>query len=389
MILGCVAAMASGCSSGVFEVEVASLRAHTVPRFFDGTATSIETGRETWLVAEADHVIAEVKVKVGDRIPPGTLLVVFRPSESGVTPKKTAVVKRLEDRMRVLAKGLERNQKKSAALVSRRAALNGRATAPKGGVSRAARLDRKRLASLDQQIAKLMKAAAGMEASLAALQNQLTPLKPQPISTELTRDLAVWAPFEGVVADLPIEAGQRVSTGDRLVLLRDDRTLALTFVVDAGVVTVGQPAQVALDEEQMLSGTVVAVEPESPRQLARVVVHSPGRESIPTVAGRFRFVRSLEALVYQVPVTAVGTSDGAPCVFVVADHRARAVAVTIMGTKPDTLTVHDPSGALFDGQPFVAALVDGNDRRSVTGLSDKNPVQPIAPQRVQSSPARE
>jgi biotin carboxyl carrier protein len=378
MILGCATAMACGCSSGVFEVRVETLRGQIVPSFFDGTADVVEAGRETWLVAESSHVVAEVKIKVGDNVQPGTELVVFRPRDTGVVAKKSAAVRRLEKQIGVLEKAIVRNQAKNASLTSRRLALSESVTEKGPKPPKAAKLRQKRLASLDLQIAGLAKSVDRMQKKLAALCEQKAAFEPSPVAADIAHDLAVGAPLQSLVADVAVEAGQRVSQGDRLVLLKDDRIFTLSFVLDAGAMSMSQPVQVALNETRMLSGTVSAIEPMAPKQRVRVVVHIPSGQPVPTAAARFRLVRRLEAPVYQVPGTAIGSSAGAPCVFVVAENRVRAVGVSIVKRESDMATVQDPSGTLFDGQSFVAALVNGGKERNVMDLSDKNPVRPVA-----------
>lgn len=154
------------------------------------------------------------------------------------------------------------------------------------------------------------------------------------LNLERTR---VTAPFDGRVANLSAQVGQRVSPGDPLGMVLQDRRLKVEVdVLEADVVRIrkGAPAQVHVpaldgrsDKSTRLDGTVWTINPkvDATTGTARVTVALPNPDRR-LVAGlhatvRLETQRLNDRLV--VPDAAVLVRQGRDLVFVVEDGRAQ------------------------------------------------------------------
>ncbi|MFQ5570230.1 MAG: efflux RND transporter periplasmic adaptor subunit [Rhodothermales bacterium] len=148
----------------------------------------------------------------------------------------------------------------------------------------------------------------------------------------------ITAPFTGRIADLEVEAGQRLAAGQQvLALLEDDRMKVEVDVLEADLVRlrIGASAQVrvpALDDARF-TGTIYALNPSIDPETGtgRVTVALPNPRG-QLLAGLFAYValetRHLtERLV--VPADAVLVRQGRDLVFRIEQGRAQWVYVTV------------------------------------------------------------
>ncbi len=156
------------------------------------------------------------------------------------------------------------------------------------------------------------------------------------------------APFTGRVADLEVEVGQRVATGQIvLTLLEDDRMKVAVDVLEADLVRmrVGATARVRVPalEGSLFAGTIYAINPSiDPKTgTGRVTVALPNPQG-QFIAGLFAYVelethRLAERLV--VPADAVLVRQGRDLVFCIEDGRAQWTYVTVGERSGDEVEV--------------------------------------------------
>jgi RND family efflux transporter MFP subunit len=177
------------------------------------------------------------------------------------------------------------------------------------------------------------------------------------------------APFAGVVADLDLSAGQRISVGDRLCRVVDDVNVEAEVGVleaDLGVLEVGRPALLyvpALGDDFVLPLQVDVISPDidetsrTCRVLLRLTAENgkvkPGMFVRASIAGHILSDRLL------VPREAILTRDARPLLFKVQEDRSRWVYVKL-GAQNDQMVEIDrvlQGGPL---EPGTMVIVDNH-----------------------------
>ncbi len=165
----------------------------------------------------------------------------------------------------------------------------------------------------------------------------------------LSRTRAV-APFAGRIADVQVEVGQQVSTGQPLLSLLDDGRMKVDVNVleaDLARLRPGVTAQVrvpALDN-LALGGTVhtinPSIDPETGTGRVTVVISNPAGR---LVSGMFAYVALETGHLEQrltVPAAAVLVRQGRDLVFVLGGGRARWTYVTVGARSGDEVEITD------------------------------------------------
>ena len=188
---------------------------------------------------------------------------------------------------------------------------------------------------------------------------------------EVTKTLALTAPFDGVVLEKAVVAGQAVSPGMKLYRLADLSTVWIegdVFEQDIASVRVGAPARVELGAYagSSFTGRVSfvspVVDPQSRTARVRVVVANRNGALKPGMYGTLYFDARLGTDVLSVPAEAVVMTGERNLVFVVREGALEPREVTLGARAGDRLQV---TGGLNEGERIVASanfLVDAESR---------------------------
>lgn len=185
----------------------------------------------------------------------------------------------------------------------------------------------------------------------------------------LLASTAIHAPFNGVVTDRWVEAGDMATPGKPLLQVEDSRELRLEVTVagdEASGITVRQPVEAVIDAlgPAPLSGTVAVIVPRAEAATQSVLVkvdlpRTPGLKS--GLYGRARFTVGLDR-VLTVPISAVSSIGALDQVFVVdADGVVHARLVRLGRSYGDRVEVRaglEPGERVFaDGSRGVDGAV--------------------------------
>jgi RND family efflux transporter MFP subunit len=310
--------------------------------------------------------VREVRVKPGDRVRAGQVLVVLDGDELGAEARRAS------------AGAAAADESATAALSAQQAADAG-LTLARASYERIAGLHARRSATA-QELDTATAALRAAEAQAAGASAQARAVAASVEGARAGRDAAgaresfalVTAPFEGLVTESMVEAGNMAAPGTPLVRLEDTRAFRLDVRVDAsriGGVSVGTTVPVLLDSETTdapapVEGTVMevgrAVAADTRASLVKIALpDNPDLRS--GTFGRARFsARTRRALV--VPDDALVRQGQMTSVFVVEDGVARLRFVNVSGTEVlaglaegDVVVVSPPPG-LVDGHPVTQGV---------------------------------
>ena len=207
---------------------------------------------------------------------------------------------------------------------------------------------------------------------------------------EVTKTLTLTAPFDGVVLEKMVVAGQGVMPGMKLYRLANLRTVWIegeVFEQDLGLIRVGTPARVELTAYpgRSLTGRVSFVWPtvdaQSRAGRVRVALANPGGLIRPGMYATMLFDAVLGRELVSVPAEAVVMTGERNLVFVVADSgMLQPHEVTIGARAGDRIEIRR---GLEPGERVVAKanfLVDAESRLSsgvgMPGMPGMNTGQP-------------
>ena len=187
------------------------------------------------------------------------------------------------------------------------------------------------------------------------------------------RYFSVYAPTAGVVGDIPVRVGDRVTNATILTTLDQSNGLEAYISVPsekAGNVKVGMPVNLATPEGQNVATTISFVSPrvDPATQLLLVKANVPAN-------GQFRNDEVIHARIVwkssphaMLPVTAVSRIGGQTFAFVVADNKGQTVAqqrtvqlgeivgnnyTVLGGINPGDKVIVSSVNMLVDGMPIV------------------------------------
>lgn len=161
---------------------------------------------------------------------------------------------------------------------------------------------------------------------------------------------SVRAPFTGRVADLEVEAGQRISAGQTLLRLLDDRRMKVDVAVMESEVVKMRPGASAVVRvpalgDRVFEGTIHSVNPAVDRDLGtgRVTVAVPNPDGA-LVTGLFAYVAlETERLAHRLVVPSVSllVRQGRDLLFTVKDGRAQWTYVTVGARSGNQVEIVD------------------------------------------------
>lgn len=310
--------------------------------------------------------VREVRVKPGDRVRAGQVLVVLDDRDLGANARGAK------------SSALAAEQAVTAGGADRRAAEAGLALA-KASHDRVVALHGRRSATaqeLDQATASLRAAEAQVAAIDARIQQaeaSLASARAGSDAASVTAGFAVvTAPFAGVVAEKLVEPGNMAAPGMPLVRLEGDGAMRLDVRVDASRVVgvpVGQPVDVEVDAATpvLLQGTVSevarAMDADARAYLLKITLPTDARLRS-GMFGRARFAGAQVAAML-VPASAIVRHGQVTAVFVAEGGVARLRMVVTGRTLPGGVEVVT---GLADGERVVSApplgLTDGTPLRA-------------------------
>lgn len=210
------------------------------------------------------------------------------------------------------------------------------------------------------------------------------------------RETTVRCPFDGVVAESPVELGQAVGPQTPLVRLVDTRTLTLTIKVSASELSrlaVGQKVDIMdlARSEERFTGKVsrLGVAADRTTHNFPVEISLPPKEGRPRPGQVVRATITIahHADVLAVPKESVLAQGSKAALFVAVDGRAKEQRVKL-GPSIDNLVII--SGGLAAGQQVIVkghhGLKDGDLVKSVAGKRETSPLPATTGDRTAAIP---
>jgi RND family efflux transporter MFP subunit len=357
----CVSACSRSAQGGApqgfpaMHVQTQSAQEQKVGDYTEYLAT-LKSRSSSMLQPEVEGQILKIFVKSGDHVQPGQVLMEIDPRRQEATVNSG-----------------EANSR------SRRAALdyNAKELERRKGLFAAGVISRQ---DLDQAQSSYDSSKADVDALDQNVNQQRVQL----------RYFSVYAPTAGVIGDIPVRVGDRVTNATNLTTLDLGNVLEAYISVPAeksAGVRVGMPVILAADDGTSVSTTVsfVSSRVDPASQLLLV------KANVPNTNGHFRNDQVLHARVVwsqtgrpMLPVTAVSRIGGQTFAFVVADNKGLAIAqqrsVQLGDIVGNNYTV---LGGIQSGEKVVTTsvnmLVDGMPIVPESGTPAANGATPAAP----------
>lgn len=340
-LTACSKSAQGGAAQGfpAMHVQTQAADEQNVGDFTEYLAT-LKSRNSSMLQPEVEGQITKIFVKSGDHVKPGQVLMEIDPR------RQEATVNSQEANSRSKRAALEYNAKE----LERRKNLY---TA--GVISR-------------QDLDQAQSAYDSSKADVDALEQGVTQQKVQ------LRYFSVYAPTAGVIGDIPVRVGDRVTNSTMLTTLDLGNALEAYISVPAeksGSVHLGMPVDLTADDGVVSHSTVsfVSTRVDPASQLLLV------KANVPNADGHFRNDQTLHARVIwnqvgrpMIPVTAVSRIGGQTFAFVVDDQKGQAVArqrsvtlgeivgnnyAVLSGINPGEKIIVTSVNMLVDGMPVV------------------------------------
>jgi RND family efflux transporter MFP subunit len=322
-------------------VQVVTLQPHPVARTSEFVAT-IQSLASTTIQPQVDGIVTRIFVKSGDRVRPGQVLLQIDPDKQQASVASLEAARAAREADVAYAKQqLDRMQKLFAA----------------GAVSQ-------------QELEQAQTAEHTSEAQLVAIQQQIREGRVQ------LQYYRVTAPTAGVVGDIPIRTGDRVTTSTVITTLDQGRGLEVYISVpleQSANLKVGLPVQL-LNPDGTVAATnpITFIAPRADDTTQSVLVKSQLREHPPALRVlqyvKARIVWS-ESPQLTIPVVATNRMAGQYFVFV-AESGAQG---TVARQKPITV------GEIVGNEYIVRSGLKAGDRVVVSNIQKLGDGAPIAP----------
>lgn len=363
IFLGVVVATASACSDHAtlrgsedppVAVKTTTLAPGEIPETFEAGGV-VQARTSAVVTARILAPIREVRVKPGDRVRAGQVLVVLEGADLGAQARSARAAATAADQ--ATAAAIADQQSADAALTlaravhSRIASLHAKRSATPQELDEATAALRRAEAAAASADARVKGAGAGRESARAAAD----------ASTTTASFATITAPFSGIVTEKLVEAGNMAAPGTPLIRLEDTRGFRLETRIDesrASDVAPGTPVRVTLDSGRSIEGRVAevarAVDADSRAFLIKIDL--PAGEDVRSGQfGRANFSRPPRRGL-TLPADAVTTRGQVTSVFVVDNGIARLRLVSVRGSEVlagldagDVVIVNPPPG-LTDGR---------------------------------------
>ena len=341
---------ANGASGGppggmAVPVEMITLEAEPVERSTDFVAT-IKSRRSTTVQPQVEGILTALHVASGQRVQPGTRLF-----EIDSAPQQAAV----------------------AALQSQRAAREADATYARQQAERVKRL-LDAGASSQQEYEQAVAQQTAAEAQLAAIEEQIRQVQAQLAYYSVT------APTAGVIGDVPVRVGDRVTSSTMLTTIEDNAGLEVYIQVpvqQAPQLRLGLPVQVLDDAgvpiaTEQLSFVSTAVDDSTQTVLAKAPVTQRNGLFRSDQFVRVRLVWSTAPAI-TVPLVSVLRVSGQQFVYLAVPGEGGALVAKLQAVS---------LGPVVGNRYIVLGGVSAGDRLITSGIQkigDGAPVQTLPP----------
>ncbi len=320
-------------------VQTQTAQEQKVGDFTDYLAT-LKSRSSSVLQPEVEGQITQIFVKSGEHVEPGRVLMEVDPR------RQAANLSSQEANWRSRHAALEYNAKE----LERRKGLYSA-----GVISR-------------QDLDQAQSAYDSSKADVDALEETVKQQKVQ------LRYYSVYAPTAGVIGDIPVRVGDRVTNSTILTTLDQGNELEAYISVPAeksGSVHRGMPVQLVADDGSVVATTVSFVSPRVDPGSQLLLV----KANVPNANRRFRNDQVLHARVVwrevgrpMLPVTAVSRVGGQTFAFVVGEQKGQTVAQqrsvqlgeivgndyeVLNGIQPGDKVITTSVNMLVDGMPVV------------------------------------
>ncbi len=362
------------------QVVPASAGSLTVSRSASGT---VKASRDSNVASQASGAVARVLLQVGDRVSAGQAIVAL--DDSALLESVQAARLQLQNAQINLTQA-ERNTGQNgtqlrASLSSAQASLaKARQTETAnrdlyalGGISRSDLISSQAaLAQAESDYAQasnsLNQNGQGGSVSLPLLRNQVQ--QAQASLTQAQTSLAratVRAPFAGVIADLPVSAGEFVQTGATAFRLVDTSALSVDFKVapeDAAGLPTGTPVNISTGDQKLTGKVKEGDRVAGTDRLVPISVRldAPPAGNLPVggaVQVRYR-VNLGGSSGLQVPVSAIQQNGGSNVVFTEVGGVARQTDVGILAESGERAVVSGLNSGDRVISPIPPSLADGS-----------------------------
>lgn len=373
IVLAAACAVAASCSSAPepaatnrppLAVQVSPVAPEPLARGFEAGGTI----RALTVAPLSSRILApveQVHVKAGDRVTRGQRLV-------------TLDARQLTASAAAATATLASTESGAAALEADEQAADAALTLARASYARIASLRDRNSATageLDEATAALRAAEARREAARGRRAGGAGAIDAARSGADAARVAAsyavITAPFDGLVTEVPAQAGTMASPGMTLLVVEDTRRYRLEAGVDAarsGTVVVGNPVLVTLAGGTTLDGTVAEVTEslDASAHTFIVKIDLPAASGIKSGQfGRARF-ETADSQGIAVPESALVRRGQLTLVFVEAGGVARMRAVhagsaaagrvpVLAGLDPGDRIILDPPAGLLDGTPVTAS----------------------------------
>lgn len=332
-------------------VQAVTLHPHPVPRTSEFVAT-IQSLASTTIQPQVEGIVTRIFVKSGDRVRPGQVLVQIDPDKQRASVGSLEASRAAREADVAYAKQqLDRMQKLFAA----------------GAVSQ-------------QELEQAQTAERTSEAQLTVIQQQIREGR---VELQYYR---VTAPSAGVVGDIPIRSGDRVTSSTMITTIDQRRGLEAYISVpleQSAELKPGLPVQLLnADGSVAATNPITFVAPRTDDTTQSVLVKSQLKEHPPALRVlqyvKARIVWS-EAPQLMVPVVATNRMAGQYFVFVVEAGQQGSVA----RQKPITV------GEIVGNEYVVRAGLKAGDRVIVSNVQKLGDGAPVAPTEAASTPPKQ
>lgn len=306
------------------------------------------------LQPEVEGQITKIFVKSGDHVEPGQVLMEIDPR------RQAATVSSQEANFRSRRASLDYNAKE----LERRKGLYAA-----GVISR-------------QDLEQAQTAYDSSKADVDAMEESV---KQQRVQLHY---FSVYAPTAGVIGDIPVRVGDRVTNSTILTTLDQGNEIEAYISIPAeksGSVRMGMPVELSADDGSVVPTTVSFVSPRVDPASQLLLV----KARVPNANGHFRNDQVLHARVVwrqvgrpMLPVTAVSRIGGQTFAFVVGDNKGQTIAqqrtvqlgeivgndyTVLGGISPGDKVIVSSVNMLVDGMPIVPETASPTPAASAAG----------------------
>lgn len=341
VLTGCSKSAQGGAPQGfpAMHVQTVPAQAQKVGDYTEYLAT-LKSRSSSVLQPEVEGQVTGIFVKSGDHVKAGQVLMEIDPRRQAATLSSN------EANYRSKTAALDYNAKE----LERRKALFAA-----GVISRQ---------DLDQAQSSFDSSKADVDALQENVKQQRVQL----------RYFSVYAPTAGIIGDIPVRVGDRVTNSTTLTTLDQDNALEAYISIPAeksGDIRVGMPVDLVTPDGATVASTVFFVSPRVDPATQLLLV----KANVPNPKSQFRNDQVLHARVVwkqvgrpMIPVTAVSRIGGETFAFVVGDRNGQSIAQqrnvqlgeivgnsyeVLGGIQPGDKMIVSSVNMLVDGMPIV------------------------------------